>query len=74
MIHGIYLRNKPKGKWHLKSISASQEVAKTDEVMVLKIALSQGNDKAEVAIQMFESVLWIPEILNEIKEQKLMYN
>jgi hypothetical protein len=74
MIHGVYLKTRPQGKWHLVSIAASPEVANIDSDEVLKNALSVGNDKAQVAIQSYESTFHIPELLSKLKEQKLLFN
>lgn len=74
MIHGIYLKNRPKSKWHLVSIAASPEAAAQDISEVLKQAKAEGNEQAEAAEQVFESAFWIPHYLNEIKDQKPMYN
>lgn len=73
-IHGIYLKTRPQGKWHLVSVVVSPEVANLDSDEVLKNALSQGNDKAEVAIQSYDSTFHIPELLSKVKEQKLLFN
>jgi hypothetical protein len=70
MIHGIYLRTKPKHKWHLFSTTASAEAASKELVVAMEIAQKGGNDQGQAAIQVFDSRLFIPELLNEIKEQK----
>jgi hypothetical protein len=74
MIHGIYLKNRPKSKWHLVSIADSPEAAAKDMNDVLNQAKSEGNEQAKVAEQVFDSAFWIPHYLKEIKEQKSMYN
>jgi len=74
MIHGVYLKTRPQDKWHLVSIATSPEVANIDSDEVLKNALSVGNDKAQVAIQSYESTFHIPELLSKLKEQKLLFN
>lgn len=74
MIHGIYLKTRPKGKWHLVSVAVSPETAKLENEEVLKNALSQGNEYAQAAIQLYDSALHIPELLSSIKEQKLLFN
>jgi len=56
MIHGIYLKSKPK-----------LDLCKQQ-------AIQEGNDRAEVAVQIFESAFWIPEYVTEIKEQKPQFN
>ena len=74
MIHGIYLKSRPKAKWHLVSVTASPEAASVDLDQFLKQAKLEGNEKAEVASQVFDSGFWIPEFLDEIKRQKPLYN
>lgn len=74
MIHGIYMKSRPKAKWHLVSVAASPEAAQHDVNETLKQAIKDGNDQAEVVFQVFESSFWIPHYLDEIKEQKPMYN
>lgn len=74
MIHGVYLKTRPQGKWHLVSVAVSPEVANIDSDEILKSALSVGNDKAQVAIQSYESTFHIPELLSKLKEQKLLFN
>ncbi len=74
MIHGIYLRNKPKNKWQLVSVATTHEAAALDIRDALKQAKREGNDQAEVVEQVFDSAFWIPHYLTEIKEQKPMYN
>ncbi len=74
MIHGIYLKTRPKGKWHLVSVAVSPETASLESDEVLKTALSQGNEFAQSAIQTYDSSLHIPELLSSVKEQKLLFN
>lgn len=74
MIHGIYVKNRPKGKWHLFSTTISAEAANYDSNIALKQAKLAGNDNAEVGIKVFDSNFYIPELLTEIKEQKPMFN
>lgn len=75
MIHGVYLRNKPKALWHLISVSVSAEVATKDRDAALKAAIQGGNIGAQAAIQTFDSVWFLPESVKEIKESgKLLYN
>jgi hypothetical protein len=74
MIHGIYLKSKPKNKWHLVSLAISAEAANLEIVVCKRQAIQEGNEQAEVAIQIFDSALWVPEYLNEIKDQKLLFN
>lgn len=75
MIHGIYIRNKPKLRWRLVSVAISNEIAKKDLTDALQIAKDKGFEDAEVALQTFDSSFFIPETLIEIKEKsELLYN
>ncbi len=74
MIHGIYLKNKPKAKWHLFSLATSAETASNDYKRALELAHKEGNENAEVAIQVFDTIFWIPETINDLKDQKPIYN
>lgn len=74
MIHGIYLKSRPKNKWHLVSYAISAEAASAELEEVKKQAISEGNEQAEVAVQVFDSLFWIPEYMTEIKEQKPSFN
>ncbi len=74
MIHGIYVKSKPKNKWHLVSITMSPEVANTELETQKKQAVDAGNDDVQVAIQIFDSAFWIPEYVDEIKERKALLN
>lgn len=74
MIHGIYLKSRPKGSWHLVSIAVTPEAANYDYTQLLNQAKLDGNEQAEVVIQTFDSAFYIPELLNKVKEQKLLYN
>ena len=74
MIHGIYVKSRPKNKWHLVSVAISPEAAVYDVNEALKQAHLEGNDRAQAAVQTFDSAFYIPEFLSEVKTQKLMYN
>jgi len=74
MIHGIYLRSKPKNKWLLVSQTISPEMAHMEVEAFKKQAAEDGLDQAEVAIQTFDSAFFIPETLVELKERKILYN
>ncbi len=74
MIHGIYLKSRPKASWHLVSVAISAEAASHDLTEFLKRAQTEGNERAEVAVRLFDSAFHIPEILREIKDQKILYN
>jgi hypothetical protein len=74
MIHGIYLKNRPKAKWHLVSIATSSETANDDLKEAQKQAVQEGFDNAEVAIKIFESSFYIPVFLDDVKDTKPLYN
>jgi hypothetical protein len=74
MIHGVYVKNRPKSKWLLVSTTPSAEVAIQDRDEALKQAQLDGHEQADVAIRIFESVFYIPESLTEIKKQEPQYN
>jgi hypothetical protein len=74
MIHGIYLKSKPKNKWHLVSQTISAEMANLEVEAYKKQAIEDGNEQAEVAIQVYDSAFFIPEFLNELKERKILFN
>lgn len=74
MIHGIYVKSRPKNKWHLVSVAISIEAANYDLNEAIKQAKLTGNDDAEAAIQLFDSAFHIPEFLSEMKQFKPMYN
>lgn len=74
MIHGIYLKSKPKNKWHLVSYAISADAALLEQEEIKKQAIQEGNERAEVAIQIFDTAFWIPEYVDEIKDQKPLYN
>ena len=74
MIHGIYLKNTPKSKWHLVSVAASPEAANKEVDVFKKEASLKGNSEAQVGIQVFDSMFWIPEYINELKERKPLFN
>jgi hypothetical protein len=74
MVHGVYLKTRPQGKWHLVSVAISPEAAVIDSDEVLKDALNMGNEKAQIAIQSYDSMFHIPELLSRVKEQKLLFN
>jgi hypothetical protein len=72
MIHGIYVRTKPTHKWYLFSITRSAEVATQELALATEQAKKGGNEQGEAVIQVFDSVIFIPELLTEIKEQKIL--
>jgi hypothetical protein len=74
MIHGIYLRNRPKNKWQLVSVTDSPESAQHDIDEALRQAKLEGHENAAATFQTFDSSFYIPQYLDKVKEQKLMYN
>jgi hypothetical protein len=52
----------------------SPEAANLEIATFKKQAEQEGNEQAEVAVQIFDTVFWIPEYVDEIKEQKPMFN
>jgi hypothetical protein len=74
MYHGIYVKSKPKNKWFLVGVSISAEEASNKLTQALTEAKKDGFEKAEAAIKIFEYIDYIPEMLNEIKPQPLLYN
>ncbi|MGI0059227.1 MAG: hypothetical protein ACREBJ_05610 [Nitrosotalea sp.] len=74
MIHGIYLKSKPKNKWYLVSLAISAEAANLELETFKNKAIKEGNERAEVAVQVFDSLFWVPEYVMEIKEQKPQFN
>jgi hypothetical protein len=74
MIHGLYIKSRPKGTWHLVSTSVSAEIAVKDKNNILHQAKLDGNDKMQVAIKTFNSSFYIPEFLSDIQEEKPMFN
>ena len=74
MIHGIYLKSKPKNKWHLVSYAISAEAANLELEEIKKQAIQEGNEQAEVAVQFFDTAFWIPEYVDEIKDRKPLFN
>ena len=74
MIHGIYLKSRPKSKWQLVAVAASPEAAAHDMEKALKKAHSEGLTEAKVVEQLFDTSLFIPQYLHSVKETKSMYN
>jgi hypothetical protein len=75
MIHGIYVRNKPKGRWQLFCLTSSPEIATNELVKAKELASLEGYDDAEVGVQNFETRNNIPDFLKELKiNQKLLFN
>lgn len=74
MYHGVYVKTRPKSKWLLFSVNASPEATAVNAEKALKQAKEDGYEKAEVAIKIYSDINYIPEMLNEIKNQELLYN
>ncbi len=74
MIHGVYVKNKPKGRWQLISLTASAEAASNEITKAKEQAKLEGYEQAEVGIQIFESFFHIPESLSALKNHKIMFN
>jgi hypothetical protein len=72
MIHGIYIRSKPANRWHLFSITLSAEAAAKELEEGIKEAQKGDNLQGQAVIQIFDSALYIPELLTEIKERKAL--
>lgn len=70
MIHGIYVRSKPTHKWYLFSTTRSAEAANKELAVAKEHVKTGGNEQGEAVIQTFQSLLFVPELLSEIKEQK----
>lgn len=73
-VHGIYVKSRPKNKWHLVSIAISPEAANYEVDECKRQAVLDGNEEAQVGIQIFDTVFWIPEYVNELKERKPLFN
>ena len=74
MFYCVYVKSRPKSKWRLVSIATSSDAAAHDMEEALNKAYLSGFAEAKVAKQFFESPLWIPQYLTEIKETHFMYN
>ena len=75
MIHGIYVRNNPKVKWRLITVAVSGEVAQKAQQAALEKFQKEGFERAEAAIQSFETSFFIPETLLEIKkDSEILFN
>lgn len=74
MIHGIYVKSRPNSKWHLVSVAISPEAANHEVDECKKQAVQNGNDTLQVGIQIFDTVFWIPEYVDEIKDRQPLFN
>lgn len=75
MIHGIYVRTKPKHRWRLIGTVASAELAIRDKDLALAKAKNEGFLDAEAAIKIYESSFFVPENLPATQvEDKILLN
>ena len=74
MIHGIYRQRNPKAFWHLVSVAVSPEIANLEMEEFRKQDKKFGNDEAKVAVQLFDTVFYLPEYISEIKESNPVFN
>ena len=72
MIHAIYIKSRLTHKWHLFSITTSAETATKELKSAITEVQKGGNEQGQAAIQVFDSILFIPQMLDEIKEQKVL--
>jgi len=73
-VHGIYVKNIPKGMWRLVVIAASPEAALQQAEIALKNAIEKGHKNAEVACKAFDSSFYIPEMLSDISNKTPLFN
>jgi hypothetical protein len=52
----------------------SPEMAQNEMDEYMKQAILEGNEQARVAVQLFDSLFWMPDFIDEITEQKLLFN
>jgi hypothetical protein len=74
LIHGIYLKKNSKSYWMLFSTTPSAEGAADELKEAIKFATEEGNDDPKAAIKIFDTEFYIPEILEEMVEEKPLYN
>ena len=74
MIHGIYVKSRPRGSWHLVSVTLSVAAAELDISDIAKKAKAEGKENIEVGFQVYDSDFHIPEYLTELKNHTLLYN
>lgn len=74
MIHGVYIKNKPKSRWHLVSLTGSAEIANLEINKAKEQAKLEGYEEAEVGVQIFESSFHIPASLESLKDHKILFN
>jgi hypothetical protein len=71
---GIFVRYAPNKKWKLFSHTSSAEAATAEMKVAKQLAIKEGFPEAEVAMQFFDTALWIPEYLNKIDQNKSFFN
>ena len=74
MIHGIYVKSRPKNKWHLFSTAISPEAAIYEIDEAKRQSIIEGIENPQVAIKVFDTDFWIPEYIEDIKDQKPLFN
>lgn len=74
MILGIYKRNSPKDKWSIQSVALSAEEAKKASRKIKRRAKKIGLSGVETAIQSFGSATDVKSMLDEVQEEKKIYN
>lgn len=70
----IYVKNRSKGSWQLTGVTLSAEAAKQDISKITKEAQKEGKENFQIGFQIFDAEVHIPQFLNELKEQKMLYN
>jgi hypothetical protein len=74
VVYGIYKKSKPKSKWYLISVAVSAEATNKEINDLKNKAISEGNEAVEFGSQLFDSQLWMPEFIKELKDQKPIFN
>lgn len=74
MVHVVYLKSRIDGNWHLVQTFNSAEQAAITINAIKEQIKKEGNEEAEVGLQVYETAFYIPEILKEIALQEPMYN
>jgi hypothetical protein len=74
MILGIYKRNNPKDKWSIHSVALSAEEAKKASRKIKRRAKKIGQSGVETAIQAFGTATDVKSILEEVQDDRKIYN
>ena len=74
MLHGVYIKRRPKSTWYLMSLATNLEKALKEVDKLLEKAKQEGNDKALVGIEVFDNAFYVPEIIKELSSQSQIYN